>query len=69
MQGMPGLLAVELPEPRQCLTNRIHGRTDRFRSRLHEVNIFGVAQWLLEQQSVDSRAAAECDLAAQMRAC
>ena len=59
---MPGLLAVALAEPRQRVADGVHRGADGLGLCLHQVDVFGVAQRLLEQQLVDGRAAAERDL-------
>ena len=62
---MPGLTASAFTQPRQALANAIYCFPDTPRLGLHEVNIFRVAQGLLEQQLVDCSAAAKGDLSSQ----
>jgi hypothetical protein len=59
---VPGLLPVAFPEPRQRGANRVDRATDGLGMRLDQIDILRVAQRLLEEQLVDRRAAAECDL-------
>ena len=62
MHRVPGLLPVALAEPRQGIADRIDRRADGLGLCLHQVDVFRIAQRLLEQQLVDGRAAAEGDL-------
>jgi hypothetical protein len=59
---VPGLRAIALPEPRQDVAYRIDGRTDGLGTRLHEINVLGISQRLLEQEFVNRPAASEGNL-------
>jgi hypothetical protein len=45
---MPGLLALALAQPRERIANGIHRGADGLCVGLHQVDVFGVAQRLLE---------------------
>lgn len=62
---MARLLAFAVTEPRQSLTNGAGGSADLLGLCLYQVDVFGVAKRLLEEQFVDSRAAAKRNLAHQ----
>jgi hypothetical protein len=55
---VPGLLVLALPKPRQGVTHGIDGRADRLGLGLYEVDVFGVAQRLLEEGFVDGLSSA-----------
>jgi hypothetical protein len=59
---MPGLAATAFTQPRQALANAIHCFPDTPRLGLHKIDIFRVAQRLLEQQLVDCGAPAKGNL-------
>ncbi len=60
---VPGLLALGLSEPREGITDRIDRFPNRLSLRLNEVDVFGVAQRLLEEKLVDRRATTKGNLA------
>jgi hypothetical protein len=45
---MPGLLALALAQPRERIANGVHRGADGLCVGLHQVDVFGVAQRLLE---------------------
>jgi hypothetical protein len=64
---VPGLIAPALSEPRQRIPNRVNSLSDGFGSRLHEIDVFGIAQRLFEQELVDRRTTAKSDSSIQYR--
>ena len=62
---MAGLLALALAQPRERIADGVDRGADGLGLRLHQIDIFGVAQRLLEQQLVDGRATAEGDLSGE----
>jgi hypothetical protein len=64
---MSGVVAPALPEPRQCVTDCIDCRANGFGRRLHEIDVFRVAQRSLEKQFVDCCATAKSNLSFQGR--
>ena len=62
---VPGLFALALAQPGECVADGIDRRADRFGFRLHKVDVFRVAQRLLEEQLVDRGSTAEGHLASQ----
>ena len=62
------LFTIALTEPGESFAYCINGRADRFHLRLHEIDVFRVAQWLSEQQLVNGRAATKGDFAFEILA-
>ena len=59
------LFTIALTEPGESFAYPINGRADRFHLRLHEIDVFRVAQRFFEQQLVNGRAASKRNLALQ----
>ena len=49
VHGMSSMVALALPEPRQCVSDSIDCRANGFGRRLYQIDIFRVAQRTLEQ--------------------
>src|SRR3569623_614233 len=64
---MPRLLSIALAEPCQGFADRSDRRADGLSLRLHQIDIFRIAQGLLEQQFVDRSATTKSDLVFQCR--
>src|SRR3569623_1990823 len=64
---MPRLLSIALAEPRQGFADRIDRRADGLSMRLHQIDIFRIAQGLLDQQFVDRSATTNSDLVLHCR--
>lgn len=65
MHGVSRLMAVTVTQPCERITHCIDHDTNWLRLHLHQVNVFRVAQGLLEQQLVDG--GTKGDLACQHR--
>jgi hypothetical protein len=65
VHGVARLLVLAVTEPGQRLTDG--GGADLLGLCLYQVDIFGVAKWLLEEELVNGGAAVKCNLARQRR--
>lgn len=68
MSRVLGLRSAAFAQPRQHVPDSVDDVADGLCPRLHQIDVLGVSQRPLEEQFVDSRAAAEGDSVAKGRA-